>query len=185
MRWTHCVGWLAFAQWLCTLQIPQGNELGKWKLCLLMDTLIVITTQWGEAWALLMQKESHSGERSVRNVTEQGYCLSFPQDQKLGKQVASLLALSKGEKDANGNMQLLGETVFFLYWITQLGGLFLQSLGKNPMIMDILSGFFLFSLLLVECNFEEELLWFWWKKAAYSTYSINIYWAFVSGEALC
>lgn len=79
----------------------------------------------------------------------------------------------------------IGREVFFLYWITQLGGLFLQSLGKNPMIMDILSGFFLFSLLLVECNFEEELLWFWWKKAAYSTYSINIYWAFVSGEALC
>ena len=44
------------------------------------------------------------------------------------------------------------------FMLTQLGGLFLHSPGKNPVTMGLLAGFFLFDLSLVEWNFREDLL---------------------------
>lgn len=132
-----------------------------------------------------MQEESHHVERSGRNVTEQGHRLSFPQDQMQRKQVASQHWLPAGVRKIQMQTRSSWERQHFWYWITQLGGLFLRSLGKSPVIMGILLAFFLFSLLLVECNFREELLWLWGRTAAYSTYSMNIYRAFAIGEALC
>lgn len=149
---------------------------------LLMGIVTVVTTQQGVSlrpWTV--GGEPTMGRDNGRISQKWAHPLSFPQDQTLGNRRSPepQQEFPTERKDLKLKHGAIGRDGIFHAEYLNLVGSFCMLLAKIQATLGILFGFYLFNLLLTECNFREELLWLWWMMAAHSAYSINIYRAFI------